>query len=66
MPILHAHILAGRSPEQKQAFARAVTEAAAAHLGAPASAVRLLIHEIPPSEWFTAGEPKAPPAGAGG
>ena len=65
MPILHAHVLAGRTPEQKQAFARAVTEAAAAHLGAPAAAVRVLIHEIPPELWFTAGEPKAPPAGTG-
>lgn len=64
MPILHAHILAGRSAEQKQAFARAVTEAATAHLAVPATAVRVLIHEIPPAEWFTAGEPKAPPTPA--
>ena len=63
MPILHAHILAGRTPEQKRAFARAVTEAAATHLGAPVSAVRVLLHEIPPAEWFTAGEPKGPPPG---
>lgn len=63
MPILNAYILAGRSPEQKQAFARAVTEAATTHLGVPASAVRVLVHEIPPAEWFTAGEPKGPPAG---
>ncbi|MCL7715739.1 tautomerase family protein [Stenotrophomonas mori] len=62
MPILHAHILAGRSAAQKQAFARAVTEAASTHLAVPATAVRVLIHEIPPAEWFTAGEPKAPPA----
>lgn len=65
MPILHAHILAGRTPEQKQAFARAVTEAATAHLGVPATAVRVLLHEIPPAQWFTAGEPKGPPAPAG-
>ncbi|MBN8482783.1 MAG: tautomerase family protein [Xanthomonadales bacterium] len=62
MPIVHAHILAGRSPEQKQAFARAVTDAAVAHLGAPLAAVRVILHEIPPQEWFSAGEPKAPPA----
>lgn len=64
MPILHAHILAGRSAEQKQAFARAVTEAAIVHLAVPATAVRVLIHEIPAAEWFTAGEPKAPPTPA--
>lgn len=62
MPIVHAHILSGRTPEQKQAFARAVTDAATTHLGVAAGAVRVLLHEIPPSEWFTAGESKAPPA----
>lgn len=61
MPIVHANILAGRSQEQKAAFARAVTEAAVAHLDIPASAVRVLIHEIEPTSWFTAGEAKAPP-----
>lgn len=65
MPILHAHILAGRTAEQKQAFARAVTEAATTHLGVPVAAVRVLLHEIAPADWFTAGEPKAPPPGAG-
>lgn len=65
MPILHAHILAGRTQEQQQAFARAVTEAAVAHLGVPPTAVRVLIHEIPPAQWYTAGEPKSPPAGTG-
>lgn len=65
MPIIHANVLAGRSHEQKAAFARAVTDAAAVHLDVPASAVRVVFHEIPPSDWFTAGEPKAPPPGAG-
>ena len=65
MPIIHAHVLAGRSHEQKAAFAKAVTEAAAAYLGAPAAAVRVVFHEIAPGDWFTAGEPKEPPAAAG-
>ena len=65
MPIIHVNVLAGRSHEQKAAFAKAATEAAAAHLGAPAAAVRVLFHEIAPSDWFTAGEPKSPPAGGG-
>lgn len=58
MPIVHVHVLAGRSTDQKNAFARAVTTAAAEHLAAPPGAVRVLIHEIPATEWFTAGEPK--------
>lgn len=65
MPIVHAHVLAGRSQAQKAAFARAVTEAATAHLGVPATAVRVVFHEIEPEDWFTAGEPKSPPAGPG-
>ena len=64
MPIVHANILAGRSPQQKAAFARAVTAAAVEHLGVPAAAVRVLIHEIAADDWFTAGEPKSPPPGA--
>ncbi|MCD9033964.1 tautomerase family protein [Luteimonas sp. Y-2-2-4F] len=65
MPIIHAHVLAGRGSEQKAAFARAVTEAAALHLGAPPAAVRVLIHETAPTDWFAAGEPKSGPAGSG-
>lgn len=61
MPILHANILAGRSQEQKAAFARAVTQAAVEHLGVAPAAVRVLLHEIPPNDWFTAGEAKSPP-----
>ncbi|MFA5685194.1 MAG: 4-oxalocrotonate tautomerase family protein [Lysobacteraceae bacterium] len=62
MPLIHASIMTGRSHAQKAAFAKAVTEAAAQHLGAPAAAVRVIFHEVPPSDWFTAGEPKAVPA----
>ena len=61
MPIIHVNVLAGRSHEQKAAFARAVTEAAVLHLCVPVAAVRVIFHEIEPSDWFTAGEPKSPP-----
>lgn len=64
MPLLHAHILAGRTHEQKAAFARAVTDAAVTHLNVPVTAVRVVFHEIEPTDWFTAGEPKSPPPSA--
>jgi len=64
MPIVHANLLAGRSQEQKTAFARAVTQAAVDHLGVAPAAVRVLIQEIPPNDWFVAGEAKAPPGPA--
>ncbi len=63
MPIVHANILAGRSQQQKAAFARAVTDAAVEHLGIPEAAVRVLIHEIAANDWFTAGQAKSPPVG---
>lgn len=59
MPLIHANLLAGRSRQQKADFAKAVTEAATAHLGVPAAAVRVIFHEIDPHDWFTAGESKA-------
>lgn len=62
MPLIHANILAGRSHEQKAAFAQAVTEAATTHLGVPITAVRVVFHEIEPSDWFTAGQAKSPPS----
>jgi 4-oxalocrotonate tautomerase len=62
MPIVHAHILRGRKPEQRDAFAKAVTQAAETHLGVAPQAVRVLIYEIEPELWYAAGEPKAPPA----
>ena len=65
MPIIHANVLAGRSHEQKAAFARAVTDAAVTHLGVPATAVRVVFHDIEPTDWFTAGDPKSPPSGTG-
>ncbi|RYY29382.1 MAG: 4-oxalocrotonate tautomerase family protein [Sphingomonadales bacterium] len=60
MPIVQANILKGRTAEAKADFARAVTDAAVAHLGVPPQAVRVLISEVEPEHWFTAGEPKAP------
>lgn len=61
MPIIRASILAGRSPEAKRAFAGAVTDAAVAHLGVTPPQVRVLIDEVEPQHWFTAGEAKSPP-----
>ncbi len=62
MPIIRTTILAGRPYAAKQAFAKAVTDAAVEHLGIAAPQVRVLIEEIEPEHWFVAGEPKSPPA----
>lgn len=62
MPLIHVNILKGRSQAAKAGFARAVTDAAIAHLGVVDNQVRVLIHEIEPESWFTAGAAKGPAA----
>lgn len=61
MPIVKASILKGRSLEARSGFAKAVTDAAVTHLGVTEQQVRVLIEEIEPENWFTAGASKAPP-----
>lgn len=60
MPIIQASIIRGRSAEAKSGFARAVTEAAVAHLGVTTQQVRVLLYEVEPEHWFAGGEAKAP------
>jgi len=62
MPLIHANVLKGRSKDAKAGFARALTDAAVAHLGVAPEQVRVLIHEIEPDNWFTAGVAKDQPA----
>ena len=62
MPLVHVNILKGRTKEAKAGFAKAVTDAAVAHLGVTTEQVRVLIHEIEPDSWFTAGKAKGAPA----
>lgn len=62
MPIVQVNILQGRSQDAKSDFARAVTDAAVTHLGVQPAQVRVLISEIAPQHWFTAGVSKAPVA----
>jgi len=60
MPIVQVNILEGRSQDAKSAFAKAVTDAAVEHLGVQPAQVRVLVTEIAPQHWFTAGASKAP------
>lgn len=65
MPIVNASILSGRTPEAKAGFAKAVTAAAVDHLGVKPEQVRVILMEIAPQHWFTAGESKAPASPGG-
>jgi 4-oxalocrotonate tautomerase len=48
MPNITVELLAGRSVEQRRAFARAVTDSAVAILGAREQDVRMVFNEITP------------------
>ncbi len=56
MPILHAHIVAGSSPQQKSDFMQAASQAVVDSLGAPLRSVRLMLQEVPREHIIVGGE----------
>lgn len=65
MPIIHVHMLKGRSEEQRQKVAAGITRVMVESTGVAVEAVRVLIHEVEPTHWYTAGVAKSPPASSG-
>ncbi len=59
MPLVQATILQGRTQEKKEAFCRAVAEAAVEHLDVQLPQVRVIISEVPPEHWTIGGVTKA-------
>jgi 4-oxalocrotonate tautomerase len=55
MPTIRVELFEGRTYEQKQAFVKAVTEAAVQTLGSSAEAVDVILYEKKKSEWATGG-----------
>ncbi|KQV82520.1 4-oxalocrotonate tautomerase [Massilia sp. Root351] len=55
MPTINVQLFEGRSPEQKRAFVKAITEATCATLGSTPDSVDVLIHEVKKEHWATAG-----------
>lgn len=60
MPIIEMHLLEGRSSEQKQRAASAITEAVIASLGVRPESVRILITEHEADEFYVAGVSRKP------
>ncbi|NRA17498.1 MAG: 4-oxalocrotonate tautomerase family protein [Oceanospirillaceae bacterium] len=58
MPIINVLMLEGRSIEQKQALIAKVTDAVCETIDVPSAAVRVIIQDIPPTQWGVGGEPK--------
>lgn len=56
MPIIHAHIIEGRSPEAIEKMISAVTDAVATSLGSDPATVRVLVHETPKTNWGIGGQ----------
>ncbi len=56
MPLAQISILKGRSKEMKTDLIREVTEAIRKSLNAPKESVRVIIYEVPKSDWGIAGD----------
>lgn len=59
MPIVNISLLEGRDDEAKAKLIGAVTDAIVDSIGAPRTAIRVLLTEVPPAHWGTAGVPKS-------
>jgi 4-oxalocrotonate tautomerase len=55
MPIIRIELLEGRSPEQKKALIRQVSEAVTTSLGVRPEQVRVLLYELPADHWAIGG-----------
>ena len=56
MPIAHIHMMVGRTDEQKAAVIEKVTDALCEAVGAPRETVRVLIQEVPNTQFGIAGK----------
>jgi 4-oxalocrotonate tautomerase len=61
MPTLRVELFEGRTPEQKAALARELTEACVRVLGGLPGGVDILFYDIKKSDWATGGVPWSEP-----
>ena len=59
MLILRLTMLEGRTVEQKAVLISRLTEAAACQLDIPSEQIRMIIYEVPPTNWGVGGVPMA-------
>lgn len=55
MPTLRVELLEGRTPQQKAALARELTDACVRVLGGSSDCVDVLFHDIARQDWATGG-----------
>jgi 4-oxalocrotonate tautomerase family enzyme len=56
LPVIFVILIAGRTEQQKRALIAALSETSAAVLDAPAAAIRVMIKDIPNTDFGIAGE----------
>lgn len=55
MPTIRVEMFEGRTPEQKQNFVKALTEAAVTTLGSSPDSVDVILVDVKKSDWATGG-----------
>jgi 4-oxalocrotonate tautomerase len=60
MPIVEVKMMVGRTPEQKQRLADAISQAMVDHVGSTKSAVYVTIEEVSYDNWYQNGQPYTP------
>lgn len=55
MPTIRVELLEGRTPEQKTALVRALTQAVVESLGSKPDSVDVVLFDIPRQNWATGG-----------
>jgi 4-oxalocrotonate tautomerase len=59
MPIMNIHLMEGRTEQQKAQLIEALTQAAIDSIGAPRESIRVLLLEIPTTNFGIAGQTAA-------
>jgi 4-oxalocrotonate tautomerase len=62
MPLIQVTLIAGRSPETKEALIRLLTDGAVEATGAPRESIRVILQEVPAAHWGVGGVTKSRPA----
>ena len=55
MPTIRVEMFEGRTPEQKQAFVKAITEVTVSTLGGSPESVQVVITDVSKSNWASGG-----------
>jgi 4-oxalocrotonate tautomerase len=55
MPVVTVQMWPGRTPPQKRALVRAITDAMVQHAGAKPTNLHVIIQEVPKEDWALAG-----------